>query len=148
MENNKNLVNNSTNKKDVEYKGQYNRLFPAKISTTSFLTLYILYLFEFRNSFYGKELIDEIQNRFEGRWKPSHGIVYPMLRKLEDEGLLNGAWEDDSDKKTKRIYSITDKGREAFKKEIVTHEEVFIDSYNMMVQILQDLYKRKDCKMI
>lgn len=132
----------------LEFKGQYNRLFPAKISTTSFLTLYMLFLFEKKDSFYGKELIDEINKRFEGRWKPSHGIVYPMLRKLEEGGLLIGAWEDNSDKKIKRLYTITPLGKATFKKELVTHEEVFVDSYNMMVQILSDLYDNKECHMI
>lgn len=128
----------------LDYKGKYNRLFPAKISTTSFLTIYILFLFEHRESFYGKELIDEIAKRFEGRWKPSHGIVYPMLRKLEEEGLLIGYWEDEdtNDKKTKRIYKITTLGKRVFREELKKHYEVFVDSYNMMVQILGDLYNK------
>ena len=125
-----------------DYKGRYNRLFPSKISTTSFLTIYILFLFGQKTTFYGKELIDAIEQKFKGRWKPSHGIVYPMLRDLEEQGLLIGLWEKDgdSDKKTKRIYTITTKGREVFKQTVAEHREVFIDSYAMMVQILRDLY--------
>lgn len=131
-----------------EYKGKYNRLFPSKISTTSFLTIYILHLFGEKKYFYGKELIDQVEKRFEGRWKPSHGIVYPMLRKLEDAGLLSGAWEEESDKKTRRLYNITEEGRKVFKEEVEKHYHVFIDSYNMMVQILHDLYGEFQCDYI
>jgi len=129
--------------KNSDYKGKYNRLFPSKISTTSFLTIYILFLFGQKKTFYGKELIDAIEEKFQGRWKPSHGIVYPMLRDLEEQGLLIGLWEqeDGNDKKTKRIYTITQKGREVFKQTVVEHKDVFVDSYEMMIQILKDLYK-------
>lgn len=128
---------------NTNYKGKYNRLFPSKISTTSFLTIYILFLFEQQETFYGKELIDAIEKKFQGRWKPSHGIVYPMLRGLEEQGLLIGLWEQDAganDKKTKRFYTITKKGREVFDEAVQQHRAVFVDSYEMMVQILKDLY--------
>src|SRR5690242_2922339 len=35
----------------------------------------------------GYQLIQEIERRTEGLWKPSPGSVYPALQQLEDEGL-------------------------------------------------------------
>jgi DNA-binding PadR family transcriptional regulator len=54
----------------------------------------------------GYQLIQEIERRTGGFWKPSPGSVYPALQQLEDEGLVR-AHESDS----RRSYSLTDEGR-------------------------------------
>ena len=54
----------------------------------------------------GYQLIQEIERRTEGFWKPSPGSVYPSLQQLEDEGLVR-AQEQDS----RRTYTLTDEGR-------------------------------------
>jgi DNA-binding PadR family transcriptional regulator len=48
-----------------------------------------------------------IEERSEGRWRPSPGSVYPTLAKLEDEGLIRSAEADGS-----RRFEITDAGRQ------------------------------------
>jgi DNA-binding PadR family transcriptional regulator len=50
----------------------------------------------------GKEIIDEAARRSKNQWKPSPGLVYPLLGKLMQEGLI-----DEVDGR----YMITDKGR-------------------------------------
>jgi DNA-binding PadR family transcriptional regulator len=55
----------------------------------------------------GYQLIQEIERRTEGFWKPSPGSVYPALQQLEDEGLVR-AQEIDG----RRAYTLTDEGRE------------------------------------
>jgi DNA-binding PadR family transcriptional regulator len=55
----------------------------------------------------GYQLIQEIERRTEGLWKPSPGSVYPALQQLEDEGLVapnEGAG--------RRAFELTDQGRE------------------------------------
>lgn len=37
---------------------------------------------------HGYQLIQEIEQRTEGRWRPSPGAIYPALSALEDEGLV------------------------------------------------------------
>src|SRR5919197_1848525 len=54
----------------------------------------------------GYQLIQEIERRTDGFWKPSPGSVYPALQQLEDEGLVR-AQEADS----RRSYTLTDEGR-------------------------------------
>lgn len=36
----------------------------------------------------GKEIIDKAILQSEGRWKPSPGLIYPMLGRLLEEGLV------------------------------------------------------------
>jgi DNA-binding PadR family transcriptional regulator len=56
---------------------------------------------------HGYDLIRELEERSGGMWQPSPGSVYPTLQLLEDQGLVTGEESDG-----KRVYSITDAGRE------------------------------------
>jgi DNA-binding PadR family transcriptional regulator len=51
--------------------------------------------------------MQEIEQRSDGRWRPSPGSVYPALSQLEDEGLVRNVQND-----TGRAFEITDAGRE------------------------------------
>ncbi|MFC4056594.1 PadR family transcriptional regulator [Actinomadura syzygii] len=57
---------------------------------------------------HGYEMIQELDARTGGVWRPSPGSVYPTLQMLEDEGLVTSR-EDAG----KRLFSLTDAGREA-----------------------------------
>lgn len=57
---------------------------------------------------HGYEIINEIDQRSEGHWRPSAGSIYPALAKLEDRGLVVGTETDDG----RRRYELTDAGRE------------------------------------
>jgi DNA-binding PadR family transcriptional regulator len=52
----------------------------------------------------GKEIIDKATSQSDGKWKPSPGLIYPLLGRLLNEGLV----ADAKDGK----YSITKKGIE------------------------------------
>lgn len=45
-------------------------------------------------------------------WNESPGQIYPALRRLEDEGLVEGRDEPGERGQDKRVYRITDAGRE------------------------------------
>jgi DNA-binding PadR family transcriptional regulator len=55
----------------------------------------------------GYQIIQEINARSGGAWKPSPGAVYPALQQLADEGLIQAA-ENGGGRKT---FSLTDEGR-------------------------------------
>jgi DNA-binding PadR family transcriptional regulator len=55
----------------------------------------------------GYQLMQAIEERSEGLWRPSPGSVYPTLAQLEDEGLINSVDVDGA-----RRFEITDAGRE------------------------------------
>lgn len=52
----------------------------------------------------GKEIIDKATIQSDGKWKPSPGLIYPLLGRLLDEGLVI----EDKDGR----YAITKKGLE------------------------------------
>lgn len=61
-----------------------------------------------RSPLHGYELIAELEERSEGRWRPSPGSMYPALGRLEEKGLVVGAADGDTDK---RSYSLTEDGQ-------------------------------------
>jgi DNA-binding PadR family transcriptional regulator len=66
-----------------------------------------------KNPHTGKEIIDIGVKRSEGIWKPSPGLIYPLLGRLLDEGLIeeakSGKYQITETKSGK--YQITRKGR-------------------------------------
>jgi DNA-binding PadR family transcriptional regulator len=57
---------------------------------------------------HGYEMIQELEERTRGRWRPSAGSIYPTLQLLEDEGLVKGDAVEG-----KRVFSLTEPGIEA-----------------------------------
>ncbi len=55
----------------------------------------------------GYQLMQAIEDRSGGRWRPSPGSVYPTLSQLEDEGLIRSL-----DREGTKLFEITDAGRE------------------------------------
>jgi DNA-binding PadR family transcriptional regulator len=54
----------------------------------------------------GYGVIQEIEERSNGVWKPSPGAVYPALQQLEDEGLVRPVEVDG-----RKLFELTDAGR-------------------------------------
>jgi DNA-binding PadR family transcriptional regulator len=56
---------------------------------------------------HGYEMIQELEERSGGLWRPSAGSIYPTLQLLEEAGLIKGTESDG-----KRRFELTDQGRE------------------------------------
>jgi DNA-binding PadR family transcriptional regulator len=57
---------------------------------------------------HGYEIMQRLEERSGGMWRPSPGSVYPTLQMLEDEGLIKGEEVDG-----KRVFSLTEAGTAA-----------------------------------
>src|SRR5437763_1317827 len=55
---------------------------------------------------HGYEVMQRLEAKSEGAWRPSPGSVYPMLQLLEDEGLVRSTEHDG-----KRVFEVTEPGR-------------------------------------
>jgi len=71
---------------------------------------------------YGNAIINKINNFYPDKDRKITGSsrIYPMLHDLEDNGLIEGTWEETGRKRIK-YYEITDKGRE----EILRVKKIF-----------------------
>lgn len=101
-----------------------------RINTTKLAKLYILhYLIYEKKEEYGLEIVGYISKNFT---KISNGLIYPLLRDMEENGLLTAKWED-FDRKNKRLYRVTDEGIEHYKRILPDYLEAInynIDIYN------------------
>ena len=55
----------------------------------------------------GYAIMQEVEERSDGEWRPSPGSVYPALAQLEDEGLIAPAETEQG-----KAFALTDAGRE------------------------------------
>jgi len=55
----------------------------------------------------GYQIMQEVEQRSEGVWRPSPGSVYPALSQLEDEGLIRTEQAEG-----RKLFAITEQGRE------------------------------------
>jgi DNA-binding PadR family transcriptional regulator len=72
--------------------------------------LALLMLLSLESPLNGYQLMQGLDERSDGRWRPSPGSVYPALSQLEDEGLIRSVQAEGGD--TGRAYELTDAGRE------------------------------------
>jgi DNA-binding PadR family transcriptional regulator len=61
---------------------------------------------------HGYEIIQDIDSKTEGAWRPGAGSLYPILKKLVSEGLIRAEPEPYAEA-TRRVYQITPKGVES-----------------------------------
>jgi DNA-binding PadR family transcriptional regulator len=54
----------------------------------------------------GYQIMQEVEERSDGTWRPSPGSVYPALAQLEDEGLIRS-----EEHEGRKLFALTDAGR-------------------------------------
>jgi DNA-binding PadR family transcriptional regulator len=54
---------------------------------------------------HGYQIMQRLEERSGGAWRPSPGSVYPTLQLLEDQGLVKGA-----ESEGRRVFSLTESG--------------------------------------
>lgn len=61
---------------------------------------------------HGYEVITALKQRSEGEFDLPEGTVYPLLHRLEDEGLLASSWQVMQGRR-RRVYELTATGEDA-----------------------------------
>ncbi|MGN1145200.1 MAG: PadR family transcriptional regulator [Acetatifactor sp.] len=61
---------------------------------------------------YGYQIIQEMKEKSEEAFQLKDGTLYPVLYRLEDDGLVVSKWSEAEEKQVPRkYYEITDNGR-------------------------------------
>ena len=69
---------------------------------------------------HGYELMKELESRSGGSYRVSAGTMYPSLQQLEDEGMIVS-----EQKNGKRVYQLTDLGKQELAREGRTADEIW-----------------------
>jgi len=60
---------------------------------------------------HGYQIAKEMRRRSGDALELGQGVLYPILHRLEDRGLIAGAWETATGTPSRKRYAITAKGR-------------------------------------
>jgi DNA-binding PadR family transcriptional regulator len=81
-----------------------------KMSLSKFFILRVLH----DRPLHGYDVARAVERATNGCCSPTEGTIYPVLRELEEGGYVTSATEVVSGRQ-RRTYTLTDKGREAFR---------------------------------
>ena len=81
---------------------------------------------------HGYAIAARLEQASAGALLPNMGTLYPGLMRLEQRGLIRGAWDTTQNNRQARFYSITAAGR----RQLATEKK----SWDQMVAIMQALF--------
>lgn len=84
---------------------------------------------------HGYQLALEIEEKSNGFFKFNHGTLYPILHKLEKEGLIKGIWKQEGPKRKRKYYTLTSKGKKYLKNQLAGWREFYQNFFNIMGEI-------------
>ena len=101
------------------------------VNTKMLYSFYILKELAKGNTIFGNRVLEEFKNKFSETDLPfpvSSSTIYETLYDLEIEGFVISSWTGDEflNKRSKKIYKITDSGIEYYK----NHISSYIDNLN------------------
>jgi DNA-binding PadR family transcriptional regulator len=112
--------------------------FTSELRRRDVLPLLVLHLIAAGPS-YGNQMMERIAGMTEGVLSVNPNTMYPLLRKLEESGLIEGQWEH-PERRTRRFYSITRAGEAEYKR-LVTEVRPFLDSVGRSIdEIVREVY--------
>ena len=106
-------------------RGRPSDVFGGELRRRDLFPLLILH-FASREPAYGNRLIEEIEAMTGGVVSVNPNTMYPLLREMEANGLLEGRWEH-PEKRTRRFYEITDAGAAEYAR-LRTELEPFLET--------------------
>lgn len=84
---------------------------------------------------YGYLIIKKIKELSGGTMKYSDGMLYPVLHRLEKDGLIQSKWIMKNESRPRKYYEITGLGKEAL---IVEQEQ-----WNQVTAVLNEIWNVK-----
>jgi DNA-binding PadR family transcriptional regulator len=81
---------------------------------------------------YGYEIMQKVKDLSDDRIEWKEGSLYPVLHKLEKNGLIKSLWKMADNGRHRKYYAINKKGRKALREEI--------ENWNLVENMLKDLW--------
>jgi PadR family transcriptional regulator PadR len=120
-------------------RGRQQDPFSGEMRRRQVLPLLVFHLISEQPS-YGNQLMERIGELTEGVLSVNPNTMYPLLRKLEEEGLIEGQWEH-PERRTRRFYSLTRKGRAEYRR-LVEDVRPFLENVAHSVgEIINEVYR-------
>jgi PadR family transcriptional regulator, regulatory protein PadR len=112
--------------------------FTGELRRRAILPLLVLHLIA-QGPSYGNQLMERIGAMTAGVLSVNPNTMYPLLRRLEERGLIEGQWEH-PERRSRRYYSLTDEGRSEYAR-LVEEVRPFLDSVKESIdEIVAEVY--------
>src|SRR5918997_370578 len=112
--------------------------FTGELRRRAILPLLVLHLMD-QGPTYGNQLMERIGAMTAGVLSVNPNTMYPLLRQLQERGLIHGEWEH-PERRTRRYYSLTDEGRAEYER-LVAGVRPFLDSVRTSIdEIVREVY--------
>ena len=80
---------------------------------------------------YGYEIIQKVHELSEEEIEWTDGMLYPVLHRLERDGLIMSEWKQSQTGRERKYYRLTSEGRKALK----TEREQWLKVHNTMCKL-------------
>jgi PadR family transcriptional regulator PadR len=101
------------------------------------LPLYVLHLLS-QKPRYGNEIMDLITEQTAGQWGANPGAIYPLMNTLEEQGLIEGIW-DDPTRRTVRVYHLTEYGDQELRRLKAIVRPKLVGAIKVMQNLVENL---------
>ena len=78
-----------------------------------------------RGEDYGYSIIQKVRETSGGSLEWTDGMLYPVLQRMEMDELISSTWKLSEGNRTRRYYTITDRGRKELASELVSWRTVW-----------------------
>ena len=78
-----------------------------------------------RGEDYGYSIIQNVKEISGGHLEWTDGMLYPVLQRMEMDGLITSNWKLSKENRPRRYYTITEKGRKELESELVSWRNVW-----------------------
>ena len=113
--------------------------FTGELRKREVLPLLVLHFMK-QGPSYGNQLMDRISGVTAGVLSVNPNTMYPLLRQLEEKGLIEGNWEH-PERRSRRYYSLTAEGEEEYGR-LVREVRPFLDSVQRSIEeIVREVYE-------
>ena len=97
------------------------------------LEILVLSIIKNNESISGYEIIQKINKKYKDLWKASAGTIYPLLNRLFERDLIE-IDETLTENRLKKLYKITEKGKEALRRVLETDFKPSISTFGDVIR--------------
>jgi DNA-binding PadR family transcriptional regulator len=83
---------------------------------------------------YGYAIIKEVKDLSGGTMQWTDGMLYPVLHRLEKQGLISSRWKNSETGRKRKYYTINKKGAAALK----GHQQQWLSVFSTLQKVWED----------
>lgn len=84
---------------------------------------------------YGYQILQDILKLSAGNWEWSEAMLYPVLHRLNSEGLIESRWEVQDSGRKRKYYGLTEQGKEA----LIQEQKNWLSIHGALSQLWEGL---------